>query len=432
VANREARGVKHCESDPQSQVPKVSTMQKIRAKSIGLFLTIAATNTIARANVEPPPAYDARSVGIGSTGVAHVHNGASLFHNPAAMQGVKDGAATLVFSPFLPQLSAPLAGPDTEVKGARSFFPMFLVGGVYRVNPKLTVGLAAFPTMGFGAKYENLAAMGGATINAKLAAFEVAPGVAYAVTDFLSIGATYRITYMSYGMEQPMIIPPTADNPAGGMIQTKTNLSGLGFWGAQLGLFAQASPTTRLGLTYRNQVTVNMSGETEMPTGSYDTEMKFASPHSFKLGIAQSLLNNALLLALDLRFALYKTSNKELAAKVEVPGVGTQTDTVRLDWGNVFGMYAGAEYRIKPEGPAVRLGYSLSQSATSKDHAQAILPPPALQHAIHGGAGVTVSKVDLDLGGYYFISSTHLDKALPPGDYAMNGLLLALSGTYRW
>ena len=407
-------------------------MPKFRANSIGLFLSIAATNTLAHANVEPPAAYDARSVGLGSTGVAHVHNGASLFHNPAAMQGVEGGAATAVFSPFLPQLSAPLAGPDTEVKSTRSLFPMFLVGGVYRINPKLTVGLAAFPTMGFGAKYENVTALGGATIDAKLAAIEVAPGVAYALTDFLSIGATYRVTYMSYGMEQPMIIPPTPDNPAGSMIQTKTNLSGFGFLGAQLGLFARASATTRLGLTYRNQVTVNMSGKTEMPTGSYDTEMKFASPHSFKLGIAQSLLDNALLLALDLRYALYKTSSKELAAKMEIPGMGTQTQTQRLDWKNVFGVYAGAEYRIQPEGPAVRLGYSLSQSATSKNYAQPILPPPALQHAIHGGAGMTFSKVGVDLGGYYFFSSTRVSEAVPPGDFAMNGLLLALSGTYRW
>jgi long-chain fatty acid transport protein len=378
-------------------------------------LTSAA---VSHANLEPPAAYDARSVGMGSTGVAYAHNGSALYHNPAAMQGIEQGAITLAFSPFLPQLTTPLAGPNTEVKSQRSFFPMFLIGGAYRVNQQLTLGIAAFPTMGLGARYENVAAMGGATLDAKLAAIEVAPGVAYALTDYLALGATYRMTYMSYALETPAPVP------------TKIDLSGWSFLGVQLGIFARASKTTRLGLTYRNKVPVTMSGKTDMPGQSIDSKLEFAAPHIFKLGVAQGLLDDRLLLALDFKLSLYHESSKELALKTDA---GAPMSTQTLAWKNTMGVYAGGEYRLAPEGPAVRLGYGLAQSATPNAYAQPILPPPGLLHSLHAGVGISVSKVDVDLGGYYVFGGREIQPQAPnaPGNYSMNGALFSVSATYR-
>lgn len=398
-------------------------MRTVGFLSATILLTSLLTTASGYANLEPPPAYDARSTGMGSTGVAHVHNGASLFHNPAAMQGIETGAITVAFSPFMPQVTAPLAGPDSAVKSTRAFFPMFLVGGAYRVNQQLMLGLAVFPTMGLGARYENVAAMGGLTMDAKLTAIEVAPGASYAITDYLSVGATYRVTYMTFSQE------PIPDETVG-FVPGKADLSGWGFLGVQLGVFARATKTTRLGLTYRNKVPVSMSGKTEMLGQSLNTELEFAAPHSFKLGVAQALLEDRLVLALDFKLSLYHESNKELAFKAEVPG-GTQTITQRLDWKNSLGVYAGGEYRFAPEGPAVRLGYTIVQSATNATYALPILPPPGLAQSVHAGAGMSFSKVDVDLGGYYLFGSKDAPQAAAPGKYGMNGILLAVSGTYR-
>jgi len=364
---------------------------------------------------------------MGSSGVAHVHNGAALYHNPAALHQMGKGAVTLAISPFAPQIAAPLGTDGAEVKSKRGIFPMFLVGGAYRIDRRFVVGLAAFPTMGFGAKYGELASFGGLKLNAQLAAIELAPGASFAITDSLAVGVTYRVTYMSFNLEQPSV------TAAGTMAQTKTDVSGLGFLGAQVGIFARATETTRLGLTYRSKASVNMKGDTKAGGQTMHTELEFASPHTFKLGIAQSLVQNRLLLAVDFKLALYKESSKELALKVDVPGVGTQTQSQPLKWKNVVGVYAGAEYRFAPEGPAARLGYSMAQSATPDDYATPVLPPPGLQHAIHAGAGMSGSSFDIDLGGYYLFGSK---KAQPgagfQGEYSMNGILVALGGTYRW
>lgn len=395
--------------------------------SFGLAVGLGVSCPQAWANTEPPSAYDARAVGMGSSGVAHVHNGASLYHNPAALHEIGQGAATLVLSPFAPQVGAPLGISGPEVKSKRGVFPMFLVGGAYRVHPRVVVGLAAFPTMGFGAKYGDVAAFGGLKLNAQLAAIELAPGASFAITDFLSVGVTYRVTYMSFNLEQP------AATSAGTLAQNKTDVSGLGFLGAQIGVFARATDTTRLGLTYRSKASVNMKGDTEAGGQTMHTELEFASPHTFKFGIAQSLLERHLLLALDFKLALYKESSKELALKVDVPGAGTVTQAQPLKWKNVLGVYAGAEYRFAPDGPAARLGYSMAQSATPNDYANPVLPPPGLQHAFHAGAGMTVSSLDIDLGGYYLFGSKKVRPvAGAEGEYSMNGILVALSGTYRW
>jgi long-subunit fatty acid transport protein len=405
-------------------------MQMIRGRLPFWLLGMVLYTSRVTANTEPPPAYDARSVGMGSTGVAHVHNGASLFHNPAALQGVKQLAITGDFSPFAPQMSAPLAGPETEVKSQRSIFPMFLLGGAYRVHPKLTLGLAVFPTMGFGATYESAPMLNGAKIDAQLAAIEIAPGGAFAITDDFSVGLAYRATYMSYGVESPI---PAPGAPAGTMIPSKVDLSGWNFLGVQAGLFLRATRTTRLGLTYRNKVPVNMSGTTDLNGQQFDTEMEFASPHTFKLGVAQALLDDQLVLALDLKLGLYKDSGKNLTVKMNM-GAGMQAQEPEvLDWKNALGLHAGAEYRVVPEVMALRAGYSLAQSATPESRANPVMPPPGLVHAVHLGFGTTLAEaVDLDLGGYYVFGGQHASPVeYPAGDYRMDGILGALSATYR-
>lgn len=392
-------------------------MRMLKLVPIGSTVTALLFSGLAHANIEPPAAYDARSIGMGSTGVAHVHNGASLFHNPAALSGVEKGAFTATFAPLLPQTRAPIAVPETQVTSERGFFPMFLVGGAYRVHPKLTLGLAAYPTMGFASTYKNVAMPGGIPalpeLSAKLAAMEIAPGAAFNITDRIAVGLAYRVTYMSFGMQQP---------PA-----PKLDMSGWNFLGIQAGLFAKVTDTTRLGFTYRNKVPVTMKGDMDAGGQTVTTEVEFAAPHAFKLGVAQSLLDEQLLVALDLKLGLYKDASKSLAVKT--PAGTTETS---LDWKNTFGVHAGAEYRFAPEGFRARLGYSLTQSATPENRALPILPPPGLQHSIHLGAGVSYQSFDLDVGGYYLFGSKHSSpEGGAPGDYSMNAMLFGLGGTYR-
>src|SRR5438552_9443362 len=125
-------------------------------KTTKVLLAIAATSGAlgsgeARASIDLAGQYDGRAVAIGGTGASYVENGASVFLNPATLDGVKGVATTVDLSPIGPGLTTPLAGPDTAVKSDTSFFPLFVAGGGFRVSDRVVLGLAVYPTTGFGA-----------------------------------------------------------------------------------------------------------------------------------------------------------------------------------------------------------------------------------------------------------------------------------------
>ncbi len=399
---------------------------------LGAACCVTTWTCAALANTEPPAPYDARSVGMGSTGVAHVENATAVYHNPAELDGVGRGTVTGAFSPIFPQMRAPLEGPDTEVKSTRSFGPLFFLGGAYRVHDRVTVGAAAYPTMGFGATYEELEAMGGLDLSAALSAIELAPAVSVAITDWLALGAAYRITRVGYQAESPTVLPsPPA--PPGTIVATETELSDWNFLGLHVGALVRPAEHTRVGISYRSKITADLEGTTTVADQDIDTSMEFSVPHILKLGLAQGLADDRLLLALDLRYALYRDANESMVVETE----GGADQVVPLDWKDSLGVYLGGEFGAVPDRFLVRAGYSLASSATPDETALPVMPPPGFQHGIHLGAGVALGGLSLDLGGYYMFGSADAEPDAPipgsmDGTYKMDAILASLSATYRF
>lgn len=403
-------------------------MRKLRGSStatVGLILTHTA---LASATLEPPAVSDARNAALGGTGVAYTDNAAAVYHNPAGLTGVGQGAVTLSISPFMPQLEAPIGG--TQEKSTRSFFPMFLGGGAYRLTDDLVLGLAVYPVMGFGGEYPDLEIFGGEELELSAATFEASPSLAYSITDAVSIGVGYRITYMMQDVHQ--VTPAMGPGGTPVFVASDLSLSGMNFLGAHLGVLARVTDTTRVGFTYRNKVTVDLEGDFESGGMKLDASSEFSAPHSFKLGLAQDLLDEQLMLAFELKYALYSESSESTVTTID----GLGTTEIPLEWKNSLSAALGVEYRLGPEGPDFRLGYCMTQSATSEDYPQPFMPPPGLLHSVHLGAGMQFSQLELDVGGFYVRSkATDLEPAADavaePGDYAMDGYIAALSATYR-
>jgi long-subunit fatty acid transport protein len=392
-------------------------------------LGVVTYGAVAHANVELPPAIDARNTGMGSTGVATSDNGAALYHNPAGLSQIEQGAFTATFAPTFVRLEAPVVAPNQSEESNTKFVPGFLLGGGYRINEQLVLGLGLFPRPGVAATYDDPAVLGGQKLELDVVLMEVAPGLSYSITDAVALGLTYRVTYRKQSLTQPL---PTGD-PAAPPSSMNMELSGIDFLGVQLGALVRAAAQTRIGLTYRNKVSVPVDGTLQLAGNELDVESELSSPHTFKLGLAQVLLDEQLTLALDVHYMLYEESNKEQVITQTLPS-GSEVEIARtLDWKNTLSLHLGAEYRLAPDGLALRGGYTLAQSATSEDHPQAILPPPANMHAFHAGAGVTVASLDLDLGGYWAEGSTNV--AAPagalPGKYGIGVGVVSGSVTYR-
>jgi long-subunit fatty acid transport protein len=379
--------------------------------------------TEARASIDLAAQYDARAVAIGGTGSSYVENGASVFLNPATLDGVKNVAATVDLSPIGPALTTPLAGPESAVKSDSSFFPLFVGGGAFRLSDRIVVGLAVYPTTGFGATYSK--AIAGDDLSFALAQIEVSPAASVKIVDGLSLGLGYRVTYTRETLHVPM---PLAPAPA------DITLTGTNYFGVHAGVYYRPTNDTHLAFTYRSRVMSSLSGTNEMAGAKMDATSEFGSPDRFKVGVSQSLLNQRLHVAADVKYLLFAASNKSADITTMTPA-GAATAPQALDWKNVLGFGLGAEYWTMPMF-ALRGGYSITQSATPESTAGPFTPPPGMLQSVHAGVGLRLAAVDLDLGGFYSFASHHIaadpnHPAVVPGDYKASIMLAALSATYH-
>jgi long-chain fatty acid transport protein len=381
----------------------------------------------ASATNDGPATYDARSVGMGGTGVAYIDNGAASYHNPASLEGIHEFAATGVVTPFGPQLTTPVAGPQTEVASTRTFFPLFLLGAGYRVADPVVIGVTADAAGGLGATYEDVAAVGGANLELGVAVLEASPAVSYAVADGFSIGLAYRISYMFESVDTPSPM---------GMGTMKTSLSGFSFLGMQAGLLYKPIDELRLGLNYRSKVTAKLDGDTTSATPmgelSLDTRSKFSTPHKITLGGAYEI-DKTWLLALDAKYVFYSEANKELVTTVTLPDGTEQSNVQPFDWKDVIGVSAGIEYKVVPT-VGLRIGYSFSTSATPEETANIFVTPPGLVHGFHLGAGLDLESWAVDVGGAYAFVGSDVTNSTQgaPGRYDFDVVILSLAGTYRF
>jgi len=394
--------------------------------SLGLFLVGSSLYCReAGATTDMPSPFDARSVGLGGTGASFIENGASVYLNPAALDGIKTFAGTLVLSPMQPTLTAPLAPPpmNTSVQADSAFFPLFLAGAGFRLSDRIVGGVAVYPTAGFGATYAK--AIGGEDLSLSVAQLEAAPALSVKIIDGLSLGLSYRITYTRQSVHQP---PPLAP------MSTDVNLDGLNFFGIQAGLYFRPADVVHLAFTYRSRVDTELSGTSESGGMKFDTKSAFNSPNRFRLGASITPPGVPLLVAADIQYHLYAASNQTQDITITTPG-GPVTTTQRLDWKNTLAFGLGVEYAVAPIVP-VRLGYSLSQSATPESTANPFSPTPGVIHGIHLGFGIKLPLIDLDAGGMYSFVSKTIDPSpstmmVLPGDYKMRTLLFSVSATYH-
>ncbi|MDC0710014.1 outer membrane protein transport protein [Stigmatella sp. ncwal1] len=397
-----------------------------------LFLASAlgavfAVTTPVQANIDPVAIYDARSAGMGDTGVAYAHGAASLYHNPALLQGTQKMDATVSVAAVVPGITygrAPIDGPETEVSAKVSLVPSPFVGFSYRLTERIVVGLAAYPMEAYGGAFEDVQTFGGLDFSSVVATIEASPAVSVALLDTLSLGLGYRITYIQEQVKVPVLV-------GDGFVLSETNLSGANFAGLHAGLTYRPVKFLRLGLSYRSKIKTTVDGTLEIPgLEGQAFSADVASPHRFKAGAACSLFDDRLLLVLDAKMMLYENSHEESVTTVETPQ-GTQRQVKPLLWKNVIGLGLGAEYAVTPMF-LVRAGYTTAGSATPLETADYFTPPPARSHVIHLGAGVRFTRWNFDVGALYGVSKAHLTPPLSnPGNYGGAGVTVALSGTYR-
>ncbi len=394
------------------------------------------------ASTELPAQYDGRSMALGGAGAGYLDDGAALAFNPASLEQMETFVATLDVSLFIPRATAPfpaMTGGVEQIDSARSAFPLFFLGAAYRLWDDMPVkpilAAAVYPTAGFGAKFEDIEIYGGESIEQTITSLEFHTPIILTIIDGLAVSVGWRGTFTLNQM--------VAHDFMMGKIESE--MSGWNFKGLSAGLFFQPIDMLRFSFVFRNKIDLISEGTTEMnapppaPAGeraTFDTRSEFAAPHTFRFGTAVSLLNKKLMLALDLKFALYKPVAETMTIRTFLPdGTELPPQEMKMNWKNVLAVHLGVEYALLPL-LDLRAGYSLSNSATPKTNAQPFLTPPGLLHGIHLGTGLHLVYFDINFGGYWSFGGEEVEDnaetGVLGGEYATNSFMFGLSGVFHF
>jgi long-chain fatty acid transport protein len=366
-------------------------------------------------------AIDAQSVGMGNTGAAYIANGSAIYFNPALLQQTGTLSATIAVAPIVAVLRSPVTQPNVDATSSTSVAPLFLGGFNYRLGDRFVVGLAAYPTAGFGATYPKV--LNGRDLGLTAASIEVSPSASFAILKNLSVGVGYRLTYTLLHTETPVFT------------QTESqSVSGWNALGVQAGVFYQPMPSLRLGLSYRSKISTDLAGSTTVTGSSQSlpTSTTLAWPHMFRAGAALSLLHDSLLLAADVSYAMFSDSTQSLVIATQPSSGPPTSQTSPLDWVNSYAVGLGVQYLVNPMVP-VRLGYSAGRSNTGEDAASYFFAPPGFVQTFHAGVGLRLERWDFDLGAYYESAAVNVqtDSIANTGRYSIQGIATSLSATFH-
>ena len=321
-----------------------------------------------------------RSMG-GAATAAPLDATGALYWNPATIGGLEHSEldfglellyprSTLssevpagAFAPHAPPV--PLAGSTRGNDGA---FPLPTGGFAYKPDDSpWSFGLGAYTVGGFGANYaasrtnpiltpQPPNGVGVGALYSQLLVVQVAPAVAYQVTDHLSVGASPLVDLASLDIDPTVFAPP--DDANGDHFPTYPPATHSRIhWGAgfQLGTYYTTDDGWRFGASVKSPqwfetFHYNSQDERGFPRR---LALRFDYPLIASVGASYAGFER-LLLAVDVRYVDYRDTKGFGPAGFDATGAATG-----LGWDSVVAVAAGAQYQLTDR-LFVRVGYTFN------------------------------------------------------------------------
>src|SRR5215831_1433012 len=194
---------------------------------------------------------------------ASAQDASTVVGNPAGMTRLDHSELTTSLYTILPSLQF-RHEPGTTVSGGNGFnagvsipshssasIPIPAGGFFYAhsLSPDLKLGVGFGSGFGAGLQYGKEWAGRYYVQKSQLLSFTLNPGAAYRVSDWLSVGAGFSVTYAL--LSQTAAVNNVLDRLPDGRLKFKGDDFG---FGGNAGLLLEPSPRTRVGLTYRSPV----------------------------------------------------------------------------------------------------------------------------------------------------------------------------------
>jgi long-subunit fatty acid transport protein len=334
------------------------------------------------AGFDTPILYTARHQAMGGTAIGYVDDASAAFHNPAGLQGVRGLAFTGDFSMILGKVRGSPT-PTQNLESQTVVAPFFLLGGAYRLHEWVTFGAAVFPVASGGAEYKY--PVGGTTWldKTQILFLEASPLLSLNVPKDrwlpgkLAFGAGWRLNSVSFDRKRGQ--PDRLE-------YLDLEMSGKSFGGFRVGVQYQPIEPLKLGLVFRNKVTVTTKADsaTVLTSEATDAALDFTLPAKLGFGARLDLGNFGI--ATDVEYA-FQSQNKRPPLSGSIMGQSAEVQNV-FEWKNGVTWRSGVEYRVgrQPIVP-LRVGYIYDSRVSNPTYPSAFGTPPGPTHTFTFGAG---------------------------------------------
>ena len=392
--------------------------RKCKLLLIGICLTLASTSAL-HADGVIRDGLGAISSGRGGTNIAFADNGAVLYDNPAGIvntegNGLFDLGADLLVTDI--QYANPPRNGTTNAW--HNPFPI-PEASLFRKSSdgRWAYGLGVFAPAGFAADYDmnGPAALPGMHHYKSLGAMgKLLPGLAYRVTDRLSVGGTFGLALSHTEIEGPYFLQspgPFQGTPTMMRLYT-TGVAPT--WST--GLQYKLTEATTLGATYQSETRYSQTGTAYVDVPglgpcTYDANVDMIWPESVGIGVRHELCPHRIISAdviwynwsqsfNHLNMAFTNPSNPAFAAVIG-PRLAEQFP---LNWQDSISYRFGYEQHLS-RGRVVRMGYAYHKDQIP-DGTLTPYIPATLEHAFSLGYGWTRNQWEIDLAYQYSFGST--------------------------
>tara|TARA_R110001606_G_scaffold117794_1_gene247732 strand:+ start:156 stop:1481 length:1326 start_codon:yes stop_codon:yes gene_type:complete len=436
-------------------------------RSALVLALLSASALSAHAGVFAVNEYAASDLGRANTGrVTQTDDPSAAFGNPALMTGFSQPQVSFNASGILGNaqyedggsvdaLGNPLGG-NTDGFLSDSFLPSG--HAIYPLNDRLAVGLSVTVPFGLSTNYHKDWPGRYQALTSELKTININPGIAYKLTDTLSIGAGISAQYakarltsaidfgaVCFSQVNPVTCAGAGDTPQ--MADGSVEIEGEDWkFGWNAGLAWAPHPDWLIGLHYRSRIDQNLEGDANFTVpanaafltsgGAFadtDAQAALKLPATTELGVRWQATDRTTLYA-NAQWTEW-SSIQELRVRFDNPAQPDSVDELKYDDAGRYGI--GADYRLSDQW-TVRAGYALDKSPAKAMNRTARIPdndrnilavgatwkPNAAWSVNAGYNRVTIKNTDFSRTGSFADTVT--------GMYSGNADVISVGATRRF
>lgn len=333
--------------------------------------------------------WSARGNALGGAMTGRADDPSALAFNPAGITQIPGSSMMAGLTFIMPGGTLTEIGGDSVGMIDHTFIPPHFYY-TRQLNDRLWFGVGLMTRFGLGTDFPPDWYGRYNSYYANIQSVSLNPNLAWKVNDRLSLSVGVEALWFEYGARRK--VPPSQQVP----METDFRLLGddIGY-GWNVGLHYKLDEATRIGLHYRSQVRLAITGTTNLP-GHEDAWGDLTLPEMFMFGISRQVTPK---LNVEVG-AVYTGWSSYDSLYIQIKDFPTKP--VEKNWKNVWRYQLGFEYKHSPEW-TWRLGYTYDQEP-SPDATVDFQAPMSDRQLFSIGFGYTKNDRTLDFAYTYLLA----------------------------